>query len=120
MYRYCFYICMYSRIQRVDVIVTRRRHVHMYTRYKKEKTNEGKNFVCCTHDTQSPPPVYHPVRNPAEPHCVRRCIYSRWCGVVQRFRLGRCAFGGGSVHRKMLDWSDCPRRTTIDDRRCKF
>lgn len=35
-------------------------------------------------------------------------------GSVQRggsVRLGRCAHGGGSVHRKMLDWSADPWRT---------
>lgn len=62
------------------------------------------------------PPIPPPCRIPRQPPRIvmSRAGCSRW--RLSSRSTGRCAHGGGSVHRKMLDWSTGPRRTTIDSR----
>lgn len=77
---------------------------------------------------QLQPVIHHLHHRPVTSHvnhprvvCVCVCVVYSAAGGCSRWRLssrsaGRCAHGGGSVHRKMLDWSAGPRRTTIDNR----
>jgi len=59
------------------------------------------------------------------PRALCVCCLAQKDAVGGGFRLGRpvgahTGHGGGSVHRKMLDWSAGPRRTTVDNRLCVY